>query len=196
MNSNDYLSLYSTCVLTVVPAKVRQLDYICRVALANQTLYELASHETGIPWPIIAAIHFRESNQSFKCHLHNGDPLTAKTVHVPVGRPVLGQPPFTWVASAIDALTGIWKPTAWSIAGCLEFLERYNGIGYQKHGVNTPYVWDYTDKYVTGLYISDGSFDPLAMESRPGAVSILKSLALKGVTLDFTILDSSGSLLH
>jgi len=39
---------------------------------------------------------------SFKLHLHNGDPLTARTVNVPKGRPKTGQPPFAWGISAKD----------------------------------------------------------------------------------------------
>ncbi len=188
----DYLGLYSDCELTTDTVKLKQLDYVCRVALTNESLYQLVSHTVNIPWPLIAAIHFRESNQNFKCHLHNGDPLTARTVHVPAGRPVAGQPPFTWVDSAIDALNGVWRPLAWDLASCLEFLERYNGTGYQKHGVNTPYLWDLTNEYVSGLFVADGAFDPDAKESRPGAVALLKTLEEKGVSLDFP----SPALLH
>jgi len=192
----QYQDLFSSCVVTTEPLKLKELDYICRVALANELQYKAVMNAVKIPWPVIAAIHFRESNQNFTKHLHNGDPLTAKTVHVPVGRPTWGQPPFAWSDSAADALTGIWKPPVWDIAGCLEFSERYNGIGYQKHSVNTPYVWDYTNKYDSGLFIADGSFDPSKKECRPGVAAILKMLATKGVSLDFTTLVSGGSLLH
>jgi lysozyme family protein len=58
-----------------------------------------------VPWELIAALHEREAGGSFKGHLHNGDPLTGRTYHVPAGRPAKGSPPFTWEASAIDALT-------------------------------------------------------------------------------------------
>ena len=181
----DYLGLYSSCELTTDSAKLKQLDYVCRVALTNESIYQLVSHAVNIPWPLIAAIHFRESDQSFKCHLHNGDPLTSRTSHVPAGRPVAGNPPFTWVESATDALKGVWRPLTWDLATGLEFLEKYNGTGYQKHGVNTPYLWDFTDHYESGLYQADGTFSPTAQECRPGAVAILKTLEEKGVSLDF-----------
>ena len=59
---------------------------------------------TPIPWYVIGFIHKMESDMNFGTHLHNGDPLTARTVHVPTGRPVNGNPPFTWEDSAADAL--------------------------------------------------------------------------------------------
>lgn len=192
----DYATLFRTCNLTADATKLGQLDFICNNALVHQSLYQDVERECYVPWPVVAAIHFRESNQNFACHLHNGDPLTARTVLVPAGRPIDGKPPFEWAESAVDALIGRWGPKAWDLPGCLQFLERYNGLGYQKHGVNTPYLWDYTDKYVSGLYRADGIFDPLLTESRPGAVAILKTLQAKGISLVFTGMDSKNAVVH
>lgn len=197
LTPSDYQSLWDSSKLTSDPKRLQLLDYVCRVVLTNQALYQLVQNATRIPWPLIAAIHYRESDQSFKCHLHNGDPLTARTVHVPAGRPTTGEPPFTWTQSASDAFNGEWRPKDWSLPSCLEFMERFNGVGYQKHAVNTPYLWDYTDKYTSGLYIADGSFDPNAKEDRAGCVSILKSLITKGVSLDaFSSFAPSNPLAH
>ena len=65
-------------------------------------------------------------------HLHNGDPLQARTVHVPSGRPVVGSPPFTWRQSALDALTlkGFHEVGDWSVPHMLYLLEKYNGTAY------------------------------------------------------------------
>lgn len=196
MTKSDYLTLFHTCVLTDTPAKVKELDIICHIALANNGLYQTVSRFVPVPWPLIAAIHFRESNQSFKRHLHNGDPLTDRTTHEPRGRPMKGQPPFVWVESAVDSLQGAWKPAQWDLAGSLEFLERYNGLGYQAHGINSPYLWNYTNKYVKGLYTSDGHFDFEKIERRPGCVAILKALEAKGIALEFTSLPQNGDGLH
>lgn len=197
LTKSDYQSLWDSSKLTADPKKLNLLDYVCRVILTNMATYQSVQNATRIPWPVIAAIHYRESDQSFKRHLHNGDPLTARTIHVPKGRPSTGEPPFTWVQSACDCFNGEWRPQDWSIPSCLEFLERYNGVGYQKHSVNTPYVWDYTDKYVSGLYVADGSFDPDAKEDRAGCAAILKTLITKGVTLDaLTALAPSNPNLH
>jgi lysozyme family protein len=184
MTPSDYQNLWDTSKLTPDAKRLQALDYVCRVALTNQSTYQAVQNLTRIPWPLIAAIHFRESDQNFKCHLHNGDPLSARTVHVPKGRPATGEPPFTWMQSAADAFVGEWRPSDWSLPSCLEFMERFNGLGYQKHGINSPYLWDYTDKYVSGLYVADNKFDPHAKEDRPGCVAIIKSLIVKGVKLD------------
>ena len=75
--------------------------------------------------------HGLESAFSFRTHLHKGDPLTARTVHYAPGRPASGQPPFTWLESALDALTmqGLGGLGDWSIGQALDGLERYNGLG-------------------------------------------------------------------
>jgi lysozyme family protein len=196
LTPSDYLNLFETCKLTTQAQKVKTLESVCKVILANQMIYQTVQRFVSVPWPLIAALHLRESDQDFRRHLHNGDSLLKRTVHVPKGRPVLGQPPFTWIESAVDALEHVWMPRAWDIAGCLEFLERYNGLGYQRKGINTPYLWDYTDKYNKGLYVGDGSFDAEKTESRPGCVAVVKTLEMKGVSLDFTSLAASDSALH
>lgn len=182
MTESDYLNLFHECQLTENPKKSQELHSVCRVLVTNQLLYALVQSASGVPWAVVACLHFRESNQDFKKHLHNGDPLTARTVHVPVGRPEKGYPPFTWTASAVDALSEVWRPREWSLPGALEFMERYNGLGYQKLAhINTPYLWDFTSAYTSGLYTADGHFDPAAREARPGAVAILKALTREGI---------------
>lgn len=196
MTPSDYRSLFEKCQLTNEAKRLKELESVCRIILNNQVLYQTVSRFVSVPWPLIGAIHSRESSLNFTRHLHNGDPLAFRTTNVPEGRPALGTPPFTWVESAIDALEGAWLPMAWDVPGCLEFLERYNGLGYQKRGVSSPYVWNYTDRYVCGLYVADGKFDPLKVEARPGCVAILKTLEKKGVTLEFTALPARDSALH
>jgi len=191
LTTADYMGLYDSCVVK----SAVDLDHVVQTAIENEVIYQSVGIHVNIPWPVIACIHFRESNQNFKKHLHNGDPLTAKTVHVPANRPAFGSAPFTWQESAMDALTGLWYPRDWSIASCLEFMERYNGIGYQRHGLNTPYLWDYTNHYTSGLFTSDGKMDLSAKESRPGAVAILKTMEAKGVSLEFSSLGLSGPTL-
>src|SRR5262249_28019842 len=64
-----------------------------------------AEAATDVPWFVIAIIHNLEASRAFDRHLHNGDPLTARTRNVPRNRPAAGSPPFTWEESAQDALT-------------------------------------------------------------------------------------------
>lgn len=186
MNMPDYTYLFEKSQLTTDPVKQIQVRGVCQTLLANQVAYNSVQTATGVPWPVIGAIHFRESSQDFDCHLHNGDPLSARTVHVPAGRPLAGNPPFTWIASAIDALSETWRPFDWSIENALAFCEHYNGYGYWARGVNSPYVWSFTDAYTGGLFTSDGVIDLSRKDSRPGVAAIFKTLSSwGGLTLDF-----------
>src|SRR5690242_19094614 len=67
--------------------------------------YQKVQAATGVPAHVIGIIHQREASGRFDWHLHNGDPLSARTYHEPPGRPPTGGPPFTWEVSATDALT-------------------------------------------------------------------------------------------
>lgn len=181
----DYVSLFMTAILTQEPKRTKELDRICDAIITNQMIYKKVEKETQVPWYCVAVIHYRESNQSFKLHLHNGDPLTARTVHVPKGRPFKGKAPFKWSDSAIDALHGVWKPEIWNMKTTLEFLERYNGLGYQRFHIYSPYLWDYTNYYTRGLFTFDGSFNSVEKESRAGCVAIIKTLQEKGALAEF-----------
>ena len=94
-----------------------------------------------------------------------------------------GSPPFSWEASATDALTykkfNVW--TDWSVAGILYKLELYNGWGYRKKGVATPYLWSFSNHYTKGKYVEDGVFDPEAVSKQAGAAVILKRMLEQGV---------------
>lgn len=159
------------------------LEEICSESIENIELYHVVCGFTRIPWIVTACIHYRESDQNFSRHLHNGDPLTDRTHNWPPGRPEKGQPPFSWVESAIDALYNRWKPEVWSVSTALGFMEYYNGLGYRKRGIESPYVWSWTDRYISGLYVSDGRFDAEKIDSRPGCAAIIKTMEAAGVDM-------------
>jgi hypothetical protein len=120
-----------------------------------------------------------ECNFSFKHHLHNGDPLTGYTVHVPANRPKVGHaPPFTFEESAVDAikLMKYDQVTNWSLSFILLKLEGYNGFGYNRKGIHTPYLWSYSNHYTKGKYVKDGVYDANAVSSQLGAAVILKRM--------------------
>ena len=59
----------------------------------------------------------------FNSRLHNGDPLTSRTVRVPARQQTRGTPPFSWEESAMDAIA-VNRYDKWnnsSIAGMLSF---------------------------------------------------------------------------
>jgi lysozyme family protein len=134
---------------------------------------------SGVPWYFIACVHYLECSFSFKKHLHNGDPLTGYTVHVPAHRPKVGHaPPFTFEESAVDAikLMKYDHVTNWSLPFILLKLEGYNGFGYNRKGIRTPYLWSYSNHYTKGKYVKDGVYDANAVSSQLGAAVILKRM--------------------
>ena len=137
----EYRDLFNRCIIRSENAQAVDAN-IARLQ-ANKARYQNVSETLGIPWGFVAVIHNMEASLNFTKHLHNGDPLTGRTVQVPAGRPKNGNPPFTWEESASDALTmkGLSAETDWSLAGTLYQLERYNGWGYRLHHshVLSPY---------------------------------------------------------
>lgn len=164
---DKYKKLWDDCVITQDPS------YYVNKIILNKSRYESVGL---IPWDVLGCIHGLEASFSFSKHLHNGDPLTARTVQVPAGRPINGTPPFTWEESAKDALSMKSLPTEWTIERKLYFLESYNGFGYYSKGINSPYLWSFTNNYTKGKYVADGKYDPEAVSKQCGAAAILKKL--------------------
>jgi lysozyme family protein len=136
-------------------------------------------NSSSVPWYFLACVHYMECSFSFKRHLHNGDPLTGYTVHVPAHRPKVGHPPpFTFEESAVDAikLMKYDQVTNWSLPFILLKLEGYNGFGYNKKGIKTPYLWSFSNHYTKGKYVKDGVYDANAVSTQLGAAVILKRM--------------------
>ena len=91
--SAEYLALFGA--LEINQNRFDDVDQIVDKVILNKAIYEAVSEELKAPWFFIAAIHNMESGLRFDRHLHNGDPLTARTRHVPADRPADGDPPFT-----------------------------------------------------------------------------------------------------
>lgn len=156
------------------------LDTSARKILAGKPRYTEVSELTGVPWFVIGLIHQMEAGCKWGCHLHNGDPLSARTRRVPARRPAVGNAPFTWEASACDALMmkNMQSIKDWSIERIAYELERYNGWGYRKYhkSVLSPYLWSGTTHYARGKYVADGKWSSIAISGQTGALPLLKSL--------------------
>ncbi|WP_315731058.1 MULTISPECIES: hypothetical protein [unclassified Bradyrhizobium] len=168
----------------------RDFSAVARRLAANKTRYQGVSARTGVPWHVIAVIHERECSQSWTASLAQGDRWDRVSVHVPAGRG-----PFTsWEDAAVDALINCapyaarWKD--WSIGGTLTLLEQYNGLGYFRRGVPSPYIWAGTDQYRAGKYVRDGVYDPAAVDRQLGCAGLL--LAMKA--LDASIFPTTTSV--
>ena len=160
------------------PERLRDVQATARRIFKGRERYEKVSSATGVPWFVVGLIHAMEAGLSFDDHLHNGDPLDERTVHVPRGRPKQGNPPFTWEDSAIDALSydGLTVIDNWCVERIAYMLESYNGWGYRGKGVPTPYLWSYTNQYEKGKFVRDHVFDANAVSEQSGAMAILTAM--------------------
>jgi lysozyme family protein len=176
---DEYQSLFDGC--TINGDRQAEVERLVDQLAANRGRYEQVGGALGIPWHFIAVIHNMESSQRFDCHLHNGDPLAARTVQYPPGRPKSGSPPFAWEQSAADALKleRLDRWDDWTLAGTLYKLEAYNGWGYRSYHphVRSPYLWAGCNHYVSGKYVRDGRWSETAVSRQIGAAVLLRRMA-------------------
>jgi lysozyme family protein len=179
----EYEFLFNSCIIR--PEKAAEVERIINNILTNTNSYKNIEDILGIPWSFVAVIHYMEASLDFSCHLHNGDPLTNRTVQVPAGRPKNGKPPFSWIESACDALSmkKLRNETDWSFAGTLYQLERYNGWGYRLYHqhVLSPYLWSFSEHYRSGKYIFDGTWSDTVVSKQCGAAVLLRRMAEIGL---------------
>jgi lysozyme family protein len=183
----EYIKLFNTCVVS--STKLTSVFNTVSRMRSNKASYSACGDPLGVPWFVVGIIHELECSQSFSKHLHNGDPLTARTVNVPAGRPKNGSPPFNWFVSAIDALKydklDSWKD--WSLPGILFKFESFNGFGYRNPAINipSPYLWSFSNHYTKGKFVGDGDYDKNAVSKQCGAAVMLRQLVNDG-TLTIT----------
>lgn len=161
-------------------------DKIAKSLVAAKSRYQIVEAKTGVPWPVIAVIHQRESSQNWGRSLAQGDPWNKVSVHVPAGRGPFG----SWEEAAIDALVNchphLAKRKDWSLAGILIALEMYNGLGYASKGIPSPYLWAGTDQYKSGKYVADGRFDPSHVDQQLGCAAMLLAMMAIDPTITLT----------
>jgi lysozyme family protein len=165
--------------MRINPAKAGLIDAVARrlVAATAKSRYRYLEKQTGVPWPVIAVIHEREASQRWDRSIAQGDRWDRVSVHVPKGRG-----PFTsFIAAALDALqkcapfAARWRN--WTYGGALTLLIMYNGLGYDRRGLPSPYGWASTDQYRRGKYVADGVFDPNVVDPQLGCAAMLKRMA-------------------
>jgi len=184
--AGEYEALLDSCEIR--PERVTIVGRLTDRIIAGRPRYDAVGGTLGIPWYFVGLVHCMECSSNFTLHLHNGDPLTARTVHYPPNRPKAGAPPFTWETSAIDALTGrsIDRWTDWSRAGLLYQLEGYNGFGYRVYhsAVPSPYLWSFSTHYTSGKYVADGQWSATAVSQQCGAAVLFRAMWERGILGD------------
>ncbi len=185
---DGYLKLFDACK---VKAENRsEVDwYMSKLTSAKyRTRYEAVANAVCVPWYFIGIVHALEASLNFEGHLHNGDPLSERTVQVPAGRPKIWGPPSDWEASARDALEyeGFTNQTDWSLAHTLFRYEAYNGFRSRElHDINTPYLWSFSNHYDSGKFVADNVWSDDAVSKQCGAGVLLRELVTKGL-VNFT----------
>ncbi len=144
----------------------------------NQGRWNQVAQELCCPWYFVGIIHAMEAGFNFRSHLHNGDSLRRKTRNIPRNRPPVWNPPNDWQSSAIDALKydGFDNVTGWSLERTLYRWEGYNGWRSRRNGINTPYLWSFSNQYSKGKFVADNVWDPNAVSKQCGAAVMLKEL--------------------
>lgn len=169
--------------MQILPERLRAAELAARRIAAVRSRYEPVTAKTRVPWPVIGVLHLRESDLDFSTHLHNGDSLKRRTVQVPAGRPVDGDPPFSWEESAIDALRydRLDRVGAWSLEVIALKGEGYNGFGPRNRGRKSGYLWAGSSIYDGGKYVADGKWDPAAWDKQLGIMTVLRRMAELGL---------------
>lgn len=176
-----YRELYASC--RVRPERKNEVSWYVNRLVQYRRQYEAVAARTGTPWWFIGVVHALEASFNFKAHLHNGDPLETRTVQVPKGRPAVWNPPNDWESSAIDAIVykGLANLPDWDIAHVLYRWESFNGFGYYPRGINSPYLWSFSNHYTQGKFVKDHVYDPNAVSKQCGAAVLLRALQDAGL---------------
>jgi lysozyme family protein len=188
---DDYTNLWNT--MTIREERRSDLAKAAKKITDDeaQANYRKVMERTGVPVLVVGIIHSLEGGNNFKRHLHNGDPLSDRTVNDPSGRPPTGSPPFDWVDSAVDALTSHHLDTVgdWPVERIAFQLEKYNGFGYRDEHpeVKSPYLWSFTNHFTKGKFTRDHHFEAGAGSDQAGGMALLKLLTEGGAKVESAV---------
>lgn len=116
-------------------------------------------------WRLIAVIHLMECGCRPDRQIFNGEPWDQETVLHPAHH---GPWP-SWRDAAIDALE------RHPLRGLAD-IEAWNGWGYAKRNMHSPYLWSGSNHYAKGKFVADGKFDLEAISKQVGAALVLQAL--------------------
>lgn len=136
----------------------------------------------------VAALHWREASGSFTKSIANGQRLGTnirKDGRLGQGS---GADAFSnttnWVQNATEVLAykvnekkNFTNTTDFSKQGSFyKFAEAYNGLGYQKRGQPSPYVYAGTSGYQKGKFVADGKYNPNYVDQQLGVAAMTQLL--------------------
>lgn len=163
-----YKRLYET--VEIIPAKLDQVRRETTRIMTGLTAYKTVEAKTGIPWVFPACIHELEADCNFRLQILNGEPWDRVTHLVPKGLGPWG----SWADATVYALKPLDEISDWTVQQCLLQWERWNGGGYRRRGLNSPYLWAGCNHGVgVGYYTSDGKYSATAVSKQIGAGVLL-----------------------
>lgn len=154
-------SALAASVEPVVTADPAVVSAAVKKIRAGQAEYARVADATGLDWRLVGALHYRESGCRFGCRIQDGRRLAPKT---------------DWTQQASSFLRKWMHDSRRTGADALLFAEAYNGFGYRRRGIKSPYVWSGTSYYVSGKFVRDGVFDKDAVDAQLGIYVLLKAL--------------------
>jgi len=180
MSRINYIEGFRT--IQVLPEWKEDVAAAVATVLENRVEYEAIERSTGIAWPYVASIHYRESGCNFDKQILNGEPWTRKTKYVPKGH----GPWESWRDAAIHVLRlhHVASDSAsrlHDVENMLAKLEAWNGWGYAKRDLNSPYLWS-GSQYGEGVgkFTSDGNYSETAKDKQVGAAVLVHELMSRG----------------
>ena len=182
-----YEQLFASCQLR--KSWLDRIGIVAQTIVSRRSQYDQVERQTAVPWWFVGILHYRELN--FRdAHLHNGDPLNARTVNAPVGHPQAlpaNGHYYTFVESAIDALRlkSLDKIPDRSLGAWLWSFDYWHDFDYAKRGINSERLWNGTNHFGSGNNLGkclpNGLFDLNATSDQAGAGAIVWYLYHKGM---------------
>lgn len=158
--------------MVVNPERLSEASAVAKKLLKSLPRYNAIAAITGVPAPVIMAMHERECGGNFRGALCNGELIIGtdkKTKLVPAG----AGPWATFEAGAIWALAK-YKGVQWDIPEISFTLNAFNGFGYDKYDEPSPYLYGGTNIQKRGKYVRDRVYDATVMDTQLGGLAVLE----------------------
>lgn len=169
----EYSALLARMRITRAPAVENAAQKLIRFIDAGR--YKAGCDATGVPQIVAAASFEREASSNFSLNPAQGAPLHQRSTIIPHNGPFATWTEAQIAAYQIDDLDKVGAANwSWEIACYYE--ERFNGFGPRNHGRHTGYLWAGSNIYTGGKYVSDGVWDPGAIDQQLGVIPMMKRI--------------------
>ena len=172
--------------MTIKPERVASFERDALFAIEHKDRYLAIEATSGVKWYHIAMLHRRESDADFSTYLGNGQRLSHRTTIEPTGRgPFIG--PDAFRLGALDALhvDALDMVLDWRLEKILYYCEVFNGGGYSRRGLPSPYIWGGSNIQQRGKFVADHVFDASVIDPQPGCAPLLWMMAQHDPTIQF-----------